>query len=231
MIDVPPSASRTSRAHHKRPQTHRRRDIRRHPPQLSDRFAAVRRPRQRPQPRTPWHALSLEPLGTHSAVVATFPGSSARRWRLGPDPELARGGDPVLSSRRRASLTGRRARGQGSARGRRPRRCRPRRGRATVRAKRRAAAPDLQGPPATPLAIRDSAIVPLNSILVRRPTMAQQPSPEVSRGGPCYGLRIARTRIIGVRRHRSRSIMALSSSNLQFRGQTMRARGYGQVDW
>ena len=67
MIDVPPSASRTSRAHHKRPQTHRRRDIRRHPPQLSDRFAAVRRPRQRPHPRTPWHALSLEPLGTPSA--------------------------------------------------------------------------------------------------------------------------------------------------------------------
>jgi hypothetical protein len=43
-------------------------------------------------------SLGLEPLGAHPALVATFLGHLRDGRGVGPDPKLAGGGDPVLSS-------------------------------------------------------------------------------------------------------------------------------------
>jgi hypothetical protein len=142
------------------PRTHRRRDLREHPPGLRHWLAAVHRPRSKPRPR----ALGRAP-GPHRDL----PGPPARGRSLGPDPELAGGGDPVLSPAGRIGVADRSAGGARSARGCPPRGRRPLPPpRYDHRQAPRRCPPVAQRPPATPLAIRDRAILLLTFASGRR---------------------------------------------------------------
>jgi site-specific recombinase XerD len=114
------------------------------------------------------NALGLEPLGAHPALVATFLGSLRD----------AGASAQTLSSRAAAIRFFHRQAGLASSteqrvvrdllEGARREDAGRDHGRATVTAKRLAAALELQGPPATPLAIRDRAILLLTFASGRR---------------------------------------------------------------
>jgi integrase len=122
----------------------------------------VRRPNTRRSDETGWrqftaHAngLGLEPLGAHPALVATFLGYL--RDGGGSSQTLGSRAAAIRFFHREAVLASPRREDAGRDHGR-----------ATITAKRLAAALSFQGPPATPLAVRDRAIVLLTFASGRR---------------------------------------------------------------